>query len=109
MSGNVQLIGMIKKNGGPWAKDAEGKQTNTMVPKIKATISHALLNDLIFAVGIYQWYQRRGVENIGNVPSETGMIVSAVLLPMLMFAAAIGGSLTYNHGIGLSLGRKKVE
>lgn len=109
MSGNIQLVGMIKKNGGPWAKDAEGKATSTMVPKIKATISHALVNDLVFAVGIYSWYQRRAVENMGKVPTDTGLIISAVLLPLLFFSAAIGGSLTYNHGVGLSLGRKKVE
>lgn len=109
MSGNIQLVGMIKKNGGPWAKNAEGKPTSTMVPKIKATIVHALLNDLVFLVGVYQWYQRRAVENVGKVPSDGGMIMSATLLPLLFFSAAIGGSLTYNHGVGLSLGRKKVE
>ena len=109
MSGNVQLVGMIKKNGGPWAKDAEGKQTSTMVPKIKAAIVHALINDLVFVVGIYSWYQRRVVENVGNVPSGLNMTISAVLLPMMLFSASIGGSLTYNHGVGLSLGRKKVE
>jgi uncharacterized membrane protein len=109
MSGNIQLVGMIKKNGGPWAKDANGKATSTMVPKIKATISHALVNDLVFAVGIYSWYTRRAVENIGNVPSQENIVISAVLLPMLMFSAALGGSLTYNHGVGLNLGRKKVE
>ena len=109
MSGNVQLIGMIKKNGGPWAKDSEGKQTNTMVPKIKATISHALINDVVFAVGIYSWYIRRAVENVGHVPSDLNMLMSAALFPMLLFSAAIGGSLTYNHGVGLNLGRKKIE
>lgn len=112
MSGNIQLVGMIKKNGGPWEKDATGKQKNTMVPRIKATITHAIVNDLVFVVNLYSWYLRKdkeGAVNLGKVPSETNMIISAVLLPFLMIAAKIGGSLTYNHGVGLNLGRKKIE
>jgi len=109
MSGNIQLVGMIKKNGGPWAKDVDGKQLNYMVPKIKATITHALLNDVVFLINLYSWWIRRGAENIGSVPNGTNMIISAALLPSLLAAAKIGGSLTYNHGVGLQMGRKKAD
>lgn len=113
MSGNIQLVGMIKKNGGPWEKDATtGKAKDTMVPRIKATITHALLNDLIFAVGIYSWYLRKdkeGAINLGKVPTEVNLIISAVALPLLMVSSKIGGTLVFNHGVGLNLGRKKVE
>ena len=112
MSGNIQLVGMIKKNGGPWEKDATGKAKDTMVPRIKATITHAVVNDLVFVIGLYSWYIRKdkeGAINIGKIPSNTNIAISAVLLPFLMFAAKIGGTLTYNHGVGLNLGRKKFE
>jgi len=112
MSGNIQLVGMIKKNGGPWEKDAAGKQKSTMVPRIKATITHALVNDVVFVANLYSWYLRKdkaGAVNLGKVPTETNLIISAVLLPFLLFSAKIGGTLVFNHGVGLNLGRKKVE
>ncbi|EXJ68809.1 uncharacterized protein A1O5_07740 [Cladophialophora psammophila CBS 110553] len=112
MSGNIQLVGMIKKNGGPWEKDAQGKQKNTMVPRIKACITHAIINDLVFAVNLYSWYLRKdkeGAVNLGKTPTQTNIIISAILLPALMASAKIGGTLVFNHGVGLNLGRKKFE
>ena len=112
MSGNVQLVGMIKKNGGLWEKDAQGKPKDTMVPRIKATITHAIVNDLVFVVNLYSWYLRKdkaGAVNAGKVPSNTNVLLSAILLPSLLSAAKIGGTLVYNHGVGLNLGRKKFE
>lgn len=112
MSGNKQLVGMISKNGGPWEKDAEGKQKSTMVPRIKVAITHALVNDVVFLVNLYSWYCRRSTEksvNVGNVPSEMNMIISMVLLPLLMGSAKAGGTLVYNHGVGLNLGRKSTK
>lgn len=112
MSGNIQLVGMIKKNGGPWEKDATGKQKNTMVPRIKATITHAIINDIVFVVNLYSWYLRKdktGAVNIGKTPTTTNIIISAVLLPVLIISAKIGGTLVFNHGVGLNLGRKKFE
>jgi len=112
MSGNKQLVGMISKNGGPWEKDTEGKQKNTMVPRIKVAITHALVNDVIFLVNLYSWYCRRSTEksvNIGNVPSQMNMIISMCLLPMLFGTAKAGGTLVFNHGVGLNLGRKSVK
>lgn len=112
MSGNIQLVGMIKKNGGPWEKDAQGKAKSTMVPRIKATITHAIVNDLIFVANLYSWYLRKdkeGAINLGKVPFQTNVIISAVLLPCLALASKIGGTLVFNHGVGLNLGRKKFE
>lgn len=111
MSGNIQLVGMIKKNGGPWEKDASGKAKDTMVPRIKATITHAVINDLVFVINLYSWYIRKdkeGYTNVGHAPNQTNLIIAFVLLPMLMFSSKIGGTLTYNHGVGLNLGRKKI-
>ncbi|KAL6244320.1 hypothetical protein RBB50_008562 [Rhinocladiella similis] len=112
MSGNKQLIGMISKNGGPWEKDAQGKQKSTMVPRIKAGITHAVVNDIVFVANLYSWYLRKDKEaapNPGKIPTQTNMLISAVLLPLLMIGAKIGGTLVYNHGVGLHLGRKKFD
>ncbi|KIW66697.1 hypothetical protein PV04_06004 [Phialophora macrospora] len=112
MSGNIQLVGMIKKNGGPWEKGADGKAKSTMVPRIKATITHAIINDLVFVANLYSWYLRKdkeGALNVGKIPTNTNLIISAALLPFLLISAKIGGTLVYNHGVGLNLGRKKFE
>ncbi|KAI1618698.1 hypothetical protein EDD36DRAFT_492101 [Exophiala viscosa] len=112
MSGNIQLVGMIKKNGGPWEKDATGKAKDTMVPRIKATITHAIINDIVFVVGLYSWYLRKdktAAPNPGKIPTNTNLILSMVLIPLLFSSAKIGGVLVYNHGVGLNLGRKKFE
>ena len=111
MTGNVQLVGMIKKNGGPWEKDAAGKQKSSMVPRIRVAISHALMNDAIFIVGIYGWWIRRGTEatgwNAGKTPTTTNFFIACTMLPALFTSANAGATLVYNHGVGLSLGRKK--
>ena len=113
MSGNIQLVGLIKKNGGPWEKDAQGKQKSTMVPRIKMAIGHALMNDTIFIANLYSWWVRRGKEatgwNEGKTPSEVNMIISMVLLPLLLMSSKAGASLVFNHGVGLNLGRKRFE
>ncbi|KAK5093845.1 hypothetical protein LTR70_006096 [Exophiala xenobiotica] len=112
MSGNKQLVGLISKNGGPWEKDAQGNQKSTMVPRIKVAITHALVNDTIFLVNLYSWYYRRSTEkrmNPGNTPSEMNMIISMCLLPMLLASAKAGGTLVFNHGVGLHLGRKSTK
>ncbi|OAP60223.1 hypothetical protein AYL99_05225 [Fonsecaea erecta] len=112
MSGNIQLVGMIKKNGGPWEKDAQGKQKSTMVPRIKACITHAVINDLVFVVNLYSWYLRKdkeGAINLGKTPTQTNLMISMALLPALIASAKIGGTLVFNHGVGLNLGRKKFE
>lgn len=83
-----------------------------MVPRIKAGITHAILNDIVFVANLYSWYLRKDKDaapNPGKIPNQTNMLISAVLLPLLMIGAKIGGTLVYNHGVGLHLGRKKFE
>ena len=83
-----------------------------MVPRIKVAITHALVNDTVFLVNLWSWYCRRSTAdrpNVANVPSEMNMIISMVLLPMLLASAKAGGTLVYNHGVGLNLGRKSTK
>ena len=102
---------MISKNGGPWEKDEKGKQKSSMVPRIKVAISHAIMNDVIFAANLYSWWVRRGKEatgwNDGKTPTDLNLIISMVLLPCLLASSKAGATLVYNHGVGLHLGRKK--
>ena len=113
MSGNIQLVGMIKKNGGPWEKDEAGKQKSTMVPRIKVAITHALVNDVIFFINLYSWYVRRGTEadgwNPGKTPQFLNFVVACALTPALIATSKAGSTLVFNHGVGLHLGRKKFE
>ena len=113
MSGNKQLLGMISKNGGPWEKDEAGKQKDTMVPRIKVAITHAVVNDVVFLVNLYSWWVRRGTEatawNPGKTPQHLNFVVACCLLPALLASSKAGATLVFNHGVGLHLGRKKFE
>lgn len=112
MSGNKQLVGLIKKNGGLYEKDAQGNAKDTMVPRIKVAIAHALMNDTVFILALISWWLRRSTEdkvNLGNVPGLLNIALSTIALPILLAAGASGAHLVYNHGVGLNLGRKKED
>lgn len=89
----------ILKNGGLY--EADGK---TMRAKVKVAFAHAALNDLVFVASLYSWYTRR--DDKLNVPSGLNMLISCVMFPVLMFSANLGGTLTYNYGVGLNIGSK---
>lgn len=44
--------------------------------------------------------------NPGKTPTNTNVILSAILLPVLITSAKIGGTLVFKNGVGLNLGRK---
>lgn len=100
---------MIQKQG---MYEADNK---TIKPKVKATIAHAVVNDLVIAVNTYVWYQRRANARgalatkggLGTAASafapETWMVIAqGVALGLMLFGANIGGALTYNYGVGFS-------
>ncbi|KAL5118910.1 hypothetical protein ACEQ8H_003233 [Pleosporales sp. CAS-2024a] len=67
--------------------------------KAKVGVSHALINDLAALGALYNWWTRRG--NAGFAPDATNMLIStAVALPTTLYAAYLGGSLVYVHGMG---------
>jgi len=95
--------------------EADGK---TLKQKSKAVIAHAVINDLVLAVTTFLWYSRRqqaadtlaGKLGVGSLataeaayaPKAWHTVAEIVALGVLIFAASIGGSLTYNYGVGFA-------
>jgi len=98
LSGVQQLVKM-KSNG--QAFEADNK---TMRPKFKITLAHAGLNDVAIIASAYSWYIRRN--NVGLLPTDTNLLLSIVLLPILFYSANLGGTLVYNYGMGINLSKK---
>ncbi|EME46912.1 hypothetical protein DOTSEDRAFT_169770 [Dothistroma septosporum NZE10] len=105
LTGGVEAMKMIQKSG-MYEKDG------TLRNKVKATIAHAVVNDVVIAANTYIWYQRReavGKSLQGRVTGayepETWMIVGeAVMTGLMLVGANIGGNLTYVFGVGLGGG-----
>ncbi|KAH7093318.1 hypothetical protein FB567DRAFT_172403 [Paraphoma chrysanthemicola] len=67
--------------------------------KAKVGALHAVLNDITVVGALYNWWSRRS--NPGLVPSNENILISTVLaVPTVLFAAYLGGSLVYIHGMG---------
>lgn len=97
--------------------EADGKTIKT---KFKGVIAHALANDIVVAVMTYVWYCRRAAAKetlagklgavVGATPEAAYtpmawmVTVEALMLALQLFAANIGGSLTYNYGFGMAIG-----
>lgn len=118
MSGGAQAYALISRQG---KYEADGR---TMKPKVKATIVHALANDVVLALSAYMWYCRRSLRNetvealvsksVGvELGAQTTMaaayapqgwmaLVSVVMTGVLFWSASIGGALTYNYGVGFA-------
>jgi uncharacterized membrane protein len=67
--------------------------------KAKVGVVHAAINDLAAIGALYNWWTRR--DTPGFTPDVTNILISTVVaLPMTMYAAYLGGSLVYIHGLG---------
>lgn len=71
---------------------------------MKIALSHAAMNDAILLASVYSWYLRR--DNVGLAPTGFSMMLSAIMLPVLMWSANLGGTLTYNYGVGLNMAKR---
>jgi hypothetical protein len=112
MSGGQQAVQLFSKQG---LYEADGK---TLKQKSKAVIAHAVTNDLVLALTTYLWYSRRsqaadtlaGKLGVGSLataeaayaPQAWQVIAEVLALGVLLFAASIGGALTYNYGVGFA-------
>jgi hypothetical protein len=111
-------IGEAKK-----AIDKQGlyeKDGKTIKQKFKGVIAHAIANDVVILVLTYIWYTRRsqakntiagklgmgsaGTAEAAYAPAFWMVVVEGVVAALLLFAANIGGSLTYNYGFGMAIG-----
>lgn len=95
--------------------EADGK---TLKEKTKKTIAHAVINDVMLAGAGYVWWLRRqaaqetlvGKMGVGSVstgaaayaPAGWQVVVEVLAMGLMLFAASIGGALTYNHGVGFA-------
>lgn len=69
--------------------------------KVKTALAHAGLNDTVMVMLVYNWWTRRNVE--GFAPSSINLAVSSSLaMPVVFFAASLGGKLVYEHGMGMA-------
>jgi len=60
---------------------------------MKIVIAHAAFNDVVLAAGVYNWWSRAA----DVAPTGAEIIISAVMLPALLWSANLGGTLTYNY------------
>ena len=103
MSGGQQAVKMITKQG---MYEADNK---TIKPKVKITIAHAVANDVVLAASAYSWWCRRqsSALNVAYAPENWMVGASVVLLLALAYSANLGGTLTYNYGVGMSIAKGK--
>lgn len=104
---------MIQKQG---MYESDGVTVKT---KVKATIAHAVAMDVLLAVSSWIWYSRRQGDVVlsegGGLDVEKSTTDAAVYahstsfvvaefftLGLLLLGANIGGTLTYNYGVGFS-------
>ncbi|KAH7396836.1 hypothetical protein DE146DRAFT_52346 [Phaeosphaeria sp. MPI-PUGE-AT-0046c] len=67
--------------------------------KAKLGVMHALINDITVVGAFYNWWSRRSTA--GFIPDSTNLLVSILLAaPATLYAAYLGGSLAYVHGVG---------
>jgi uncharacterized membrane protein len=77
-------------------------------PKVKTTVIHATLNDLAVLGAVYNWLTRRNEEDF--MPWGGNALVSAGMLGLIAYAAFLGGSLVYAHGVAVQrMGKGKEE
>lgn len=90
-----------------------------MREKFKPMIAHAVFNDVMLAVTTFVWYRRRAALKesvLGKVIGTTSyaaaayqpktwmVVVEGLMFVVMMMAANIGGVMTYNFGMGMSIG-----
>lgn len=108
VSGGQQAVKLFSRQG---MYEADGK---TLKLKTKATIAHAVTNDIALAASAYVWYAKHQAAN-HTIAGKLGITSEATYAPaiwmvavqvltfgILMFGASIGGALTYNYGVGFS-------
>lgn len=113
MSGVAQAVKMVSAQG------IYEQDKKTIKPKVKVTVAHAVANDVVIAASAYSWWCRRqegitsmlakGVNPVAYEPETWQVGLSVVLGALMLFAANLGGSLVYDYGMGLAMGKKVIK
>jgi len=102
LTGAMELFALIKRQdllNKLQKSEDKADVAKRMHRKVKIGLAHAVLNDVgLFAAG-FNWWTRRSTA--GNAPTDVNIIVSSIFLPLLLFAASLGGMLVYDHGVGV--------
>ncbi|GAA6035731.1 hypothetical protein JCM8097_005673 [Rhodosporidiobolus ruineniae] len=102
-TGVSELYGMWK--GQAEQKGLKGSVADAAVKKdvagekLKTTLTHATLNDLVVGVAAYNWWVRRQSSQL--ILPRTNAILAAVALPVFFYSAYLGGSLVYEYSVGV--------
>ncbi|KAF3081160.1 hypothetical protein TWF569_011687 [Orbilia oligospora] len=99
ITGIAQASAQAAKPGNLY--EADGK---TIKKKFYVMAAHAALNDLCVIVSGSSWWSRYKAHGILGAaePGVNELAVAGVVLPVLLFAASLGGDLVYKHGMGFS-------
>ncbi|GAA5933673.1 hypothetical protein JCM3775_003768 [Rhodotorula graminis] len=91
--------GQAKAKGGEKSlKDAINKK-DVSGEKLKVTLLHATLNDIVLGIAAYNWWVRRQDKDL--LLPYTNALLSAAALPLFLYSAYLGGSLVYKYGVGV--------
>ncbi|GAA5859711.1 hypothetical protein JCM8547_006994 [Rhodosporidiobolus lusitaniae] len=102
-TGLMELYGMW--SGQMKEKGAKGSVADAMAKKdvagekLKTTLTHATLNDIVLGIAGYNWWVRRKSADL--ILPRTNALLAAIALPLFFYSAYLGGSLVYEYGVGV--------
>ncbi|WWD09700.1 hypothetical protein V865_007828 [Kwoniella europaea PYCC6329] len=105
ITGAGEAYELIRKEyfekGRDWSKvvDSAWNMRDNGGRKVKMTIKHASMNDMVVALAAYNWY--RGWFYPGEPLPQTTTILNALALLALLYSAMLGGRLVYEYAMGI--------
>ncbi|EWC45917.1 hypothetical protein DRE_04924 [Drechslerella stenobrocha 248] len=99
VSGLLQASAQASNAGSLFESDGK-----TVKRKFLVLAAHAGLNDLVILVSAVSWYGRYQAYGLVADAPPRGLdhLISALVVPVLFFAASLGGDLVYKHGMGFA-------
>lgn len=79
-------------------------ESGAVKSKFKTMIAHAVFNDVVTAGAAWVWWCKHQSSLQTYAPANWMVGVQVLLGMALLWAAHLGGSLTYNYGMGLNVG-----
>jgi len=98
VTGIAELWAMLNARG-LYVNDNTDKKT--LDPMVKTTLIHAGINDVVVFGAIYHWLMERHRPHEDYAPYLHQILLSGGALVMSLYAAYLGGSLIYKHGVGV--------
>jgi len=101
-TGIAELYAMISSKG-IWQKIQRKSDKETvysgMNPTVRIGLLHAIANDVALATSVHAIWARMSTRNFDG--GDTAVLMSALMLPALMWSGYLGGSLVYEYGVGV--------